>query len=220
MPATAQIVPVIVVRAMPKETPRGLERTGGDGGAPVPSARRKRVISLGEEITLMRDDDNDRRLPVFDESKVPNDYRNGKVRHQALPKQPSRAIAFKAAELRAAMRHGNPIDWGDLYERFVDLWQEGRLALWRAKHHKAGLKKWDPDTQQDVQTFTVDEKQVLATIDTLRGVLDSMMRLREKIGPETTGIPRWAVERIECALRNYPEALKALLTELAAEGVQ
>jgi hypothetical protein len=161
--------------------------------------------------------DDERRLPVFDETKVPNDYRNGKVRHQALPKQPARAIAFKAAELRAAMRHGNPIDWSDLYGRFVDLWQEGRLALWRAKHHKAGLKKWDPDTQQDVQTFTVDEKQVLATIDTLRGVLDSMAKIRREMGPEITGVPRWAIEKIERALRDHPEALKALLKELAEE---
>ena len=64
----------------------------------------------------------------------------------------------------------------------------------------------------------MDEKQVLACIDTLRGVLDYMMRLREKMGPETTGVPRWAIERIERALRDHPEALNALLKELAAEG--
>ena len=45
-----------------------------------------------------------------------------------------------------------------------------------------------------------------------------MMRLREKMGPETTGVPRWAIERIERALRDHPEALNALLKELAAEG--
>ena len=65
-------------------------------------------------------------------------------------------------------------------------------------------------------TFGVDEKQVLSAIDTTRAVLDSLVKLRREMGPET-GIPRWAIERIECALRNHPAALKALLKELAAE---
>jgi len=37
------------------------------------------------------------------------------------------------------------------------------------------------------------------------------------MGHESTGIPRWAIEKIERALRDYPEAQRALLKELAAE---
>jgi hypothetical protein len=62
------------------------------------------------------------------------------------------------------------------------------------------------------------KKQVLAAIDTTRAVLDSLAKLRREMGHEATGIPRWAIERIERALRNHPEALNALLEELAADG--
>jgi len=58
---------------------------------------------------------------------------------------------------------------------------------------------------------------VLAALDTSRGILDSIVKLRREMGPADTGIPRWAIERIERALRNHPEALNALLRELAAE---
>ena len=44
-----------------------------------------------------------------------------------------------------------------------------------------------------------------------------MIKLRREMGHESTGIPRWAIERIERALRNHPEALNELLKELAAE---
>jgi len=64
------------------------------------------------------------------------------------------------------MRNGNQLDYSDLYERFVDLWQEARLAIWRAKHNKAGIKQWDDDAQQYVVTFAADEKLVLQAIDT------------------------------------------------------
>jgi hypothetical protein len=163
------------------------------------------------------DDDNERRLPTFDESKLSNEYRNGTTRHQKLPRMPSRAIAVKAAELRAAARI-NPLDYSDLHEGFVDLWHEARLAIWRAKHSKAGVKEIDPETGKQTLTFVVDEKLVLAAIDTTKGVLDSMVKLREKIGPDSTAIPRWAFERIERALRNYPDARLALLKELAGDN--
>ena len=110
----------------------------------------------------------------------------------------------------------HPLDYSDIYERFIDLWQEARLAIWRAKHSKAGIKQWNAEEGRDVLTFGVDEKLVLAAIDTTRAVLYSLVKLRREMGPET-GIPRWAIERIECALRNHPAALKALLKELAAE---
>jgi hypothetical protein len=84
-------------------------------------------------------DDDERRLPVFDESKLSNEFRNGKTRQASPPRMPSRAIAVKAAELRAAARI-NPLDCADFHERFVDLWQEARQVIWRAKHSKAGQK--------------------------------------------------------------------------------
>jgi hypothetical protein len=37
------------------------------------------------------------------------------------------------------------------------------------------------------------------------------------MGNQDTGFPRWAIEKIERALHNYPTALKALLKELADE---
>ena len=164
-------------------------------------------------------DDHERRLPPpIDESRLLNEFRNGHTRQQKPPRAPFRAISAKANALPIAARNGNTLDYADLHERFVDLWHEARLAIWRAKHSKAGIKLWDADEQRDVLTFVVDEKQVLAAIDTTRAVLDSMVKLRREMGPETTGIPRWAIERIERALRNHPEALNALLEELAADG--
>jgi hypothetical protein len=164
---------------------------------------------------MRNDDDQERRLPTFDPSELPNDFRNGKVRHQSLPKQPARAGAAKAAELRASLRHGNSIDWSDIHDRYVDLWHEARLAIWRAKHSKAGIKHHDPASDQDVLTFVVNEKQVLAAIDTTRAVLDSLVKLRRDLGPDANSIPRWAIDRIDHALRDHPRALHALLKELA-----
>jgi hypothetical protein len=161
--------------------------------------------------------DDDRQLPQPREDLLTNEYRNGKTRHQSLPKQPARAVAAKAAEMRSTMLRHGPIDWSDLHARYVDLWHEARLALWRAKHSKAGIKKWNEEEQRDELTFVVDEKQVLACIDTTRGVLDSIVRLRDRIGPDAVGIPHWAIVRIERALRDHPKALHALLQELATE---
>ena len=56
---------------------------------------------------------------------------------------------------------------------------------------------------REVLTFTVDEKQVLAAIDATRGILDSIVKLRREMGHQDTGIPRWAIERIERDLRNH-----------------
>jgi hypothetical protein len=56
---------------------------------------------------------------------------------------------------------------------------------------------------------------VFAAIDTTRGALDSLVKLRREMGNRNTGIPRWAIERIERALRNHPEALNELLKALA-----
>jgi hypothetical protein len=161
-------------------------------------------------------DANARKLPVFDESKVPNEFRNGQTRQASPPRMPSRAIAVKAAELRAAARI-NPLDYADLHERFVDLWHEARLAMWRAKHSKAGQKITDPDTGKQTLTFVVDEKLVLQAIDTTRGVLDSMVKLRRQMEPAANQIPRYAIEKIERALRDHPAALKALFKALADE---
>jgi hypothetical protein len=58
---------------------------------------------------------------------------------------------------------------------------------------------------------------VLAALDTSRGILDSIVKLRREMGPADTGIPRWAIERIERTLRNHPEAQRELLKGLAAE---
>ena len=54
-------------------------------------------------------------------------------------------------------------------------------------------------------TFVTDEKLVLEGINTLQGILDSMIRLRREAGNDSTGVPHWAVARIEKALRNHPE---------------
>jgi hypothetical protein len=160
-------------------------------------------------------DDHERRLPPpIDESRFPNDVRNG-LTQEKRPRAPFRAIVAKGNELRIALHQ--PLDWSDIHARFVDLWQEARLAIWRAKHHKAGIKEIDPQTGKQVLTFTVDERQVLAALDTTRAILDSIVKLRRTMGPADTGIPRWAVERIERALRNHPEAQRELLKELAAE---
>ena len=97
------------------------------------------------------------------------------------------------------------------------MWQEARLAIWRARHNKAGIKQLDAKKGYHVLTFGGDEKQVLQAVETTRGVLDSLVKLRREMGLETTGIPRSATERIERALRNHPEALNALLKELASD---
>jgi hypothetical protein len=110
-------------------------------------------------------------------------------------KIPLRAITIKGNELRAAIRNGNPLDRSDLHERFVELWQEARLAIWRAKHSKAGIPQWDAQQAREVLTFTVDEKQVIAAIDTTRGILDSLIKLRREMGHESTRIPRWPSKR-------------------------
>ena len=162
---------------------------------------------------------DERRLPPeIPESSLPERVRPNKFRQQLLPRAPLRAIKIKGDQLRAAVRQGHQLDWDDIHERFVDLWQEARHTLWRAKHQKAGLKTWDPHTCKEVLSFTADDKLVLQAIDTVRGILDSMIKLRREMGHEATGIPRWAIERIEKALRGHPEALNQLLKELAAEN--
>jgi hypothetical protein len=59
---------------------------------------------------------------------ISNEFRNGKTPQEKLPKAPFRAIIIKGNALRAAIRNGNRLDYSDLYERFVDLWQEARLG--------------------------------------------------------------------------------------------
>lgn len=165
---------------------------------------------------MMRDDDH--RLPEPPPKQLrPNEYTPDKFRQQAPPKAPLRAVKIKGDELRAAIRNGRQLDWSDIHERFVDLWQEGRLVVWRAKHSKSVMKQWDPHTNKTVQSFAADEKLVLQALDTLKGILDSIVKVRREMGHEGTGIPRWAIERIERGLRDYPEAQHALLKELAAE---
>lgn len=146
---------------------------------------------------------------------LPNDWKN--TEQQKRPKAPLRALRIKGAELRAAVRTGNTLDWTDIHDRYVDLWQEARLTLWRAKHSKAGPPQNDPVTGKKILTFVPDEKLVLQTIDTTRALLDSMVKIRREMGHEASGIPRWAIERISSALRDHPSALNALLKDLAAD---
>ena len=75
-----------------------------------------------------------------------------------------------------------------------------------------------PLAGKSVLTFVADDRLVLQALDVTRGILDSLIKLRKEMGHDSTGIPRWAIERIERALRNHPEALNELLKELAAEG--
>jgi hypothetical protein len=149
---------------------------------------------------------------------IPKDYTADKYQQQPLEKAPLRAIAIKGQQLRAAMRAGKQLDWVDIHERFVDLWQEARLSIWRCKHKKAGVKTYDPHLKKEVMGYVADENMILKAIDTTRGVLDSIVKLRREMGHDSSGIPRWAIERIERALRLYPEAQHALLKELAAEN--
>ena len=114
------------------------------------------------------------------------------------------------------MRRGQPLDWSGIRARYVDLWQEARMVVWRAKHHKPGLKMWDEKEQKNVQTYIPDDRMVMDAINCTKGLLDSLVRLRREAGHEASGIPSWAIERIERALRNYPEAQTALLKELIA----
>ena len=44
-----------------------------------------------------------------------------------------------------------------------------------------------------------------------------IIKLSGEMSHDDTGIPRWAIERIERTLRNHPEAQRELLKELAAE---
>jgi hypothetical protein len=167
----------------------------------------------------MNDNHNERQLPPPIPAKlISNEWRNGKVRQASPPRPPLRAVKLKGDQLRAAVRNGSALDWSDLHERFVDLWQESRTVIWRAKHAKCGLKQTDPVTGQSVLTFVANDRLVLEAINTTRGVLDSLVKLRREMDRDTTGIPRWAIDRIERALRNYPEAMSKLLKELAAKG--
>jgi hypothetical protein len=169
---------------------------------------------------MSSDDDfeDERQLPPeIPEHLIPNEYKPDKWAQQRLPKPPLRALKQKGDALRASIRTGRTIDYGDIHERYVDLWQEARMVVWRAKHSKAGVKTWDPVVGKNVQSFICDEKLILSAIDTTRGVLDSLIKLRKEIGAEGAGIPGWAIARIEKALRSHPAALKELMRELATE---
>ena len=61
---------------------------------------------------------------------------------------------------------------------------------------------------------------MLAAIDTTRGILDSSVKLRREMATKIPAFRRWAIERIERALRNHPEARNAPLPELAADEVE
>lgn len=167
-------------------------------------------------------DDKDRRPyaypPAIKKADIAHEYTKDKFEQQQVPKAPVRAIKIKGDALRNALRNGNPLDWNDIYERFVDLWQEARMVIWRAKHSRKGFKTYDEVKGKDVQTYLADDKLVLAGIDSTRAILDSLIKVRREAGNEATGIPRWAIERIERALRNHPEALNELLKDLAAES--
>lgn len=129
---------------------------------------------------------------------------------------PIRAIQIKGDQLRANLYKADVIDWSDIYNRYVDLWQEARLTIWRAKRSKTGIKTFDPESGKDVLSFICDDKLVLDAITVVRGVLDSMVHLRSNMmKSEGIGIPRWAIKRIEMALHDHPEARDAILTRLA-----
>jgi len=164
-------------------------------------------------------DDHDRPMPPpVPPHLVPNNKQPEYWEQAARPKAPVRALKIVGNDLKASVRSGRQIDWADLHDRYVDLWKEARLALWRAKHSKLGTHIYDEAKKKTVTNFVVDEKLVLEAINVTKGVLDSIVKIRREIGHENTGIPRWAIERIERALRQHPEALNALLKELASEN--
>lgn len=169
------------------------------------------------QLTIV--DDDERTLPrPIPKKLIANEYTPDRFKQQPLDRAPLRAITIKGNALRAAMRNGNKLDWSDIHERYVDLWQEARLAIWRAKHKKAGVKTYDPHVGKEVLAFVADEGMILKALDTTRAIIDSMVKLRREVDHDSTGIPRWAIERIERALRDFPEAQHALLKELAAEN--
>lgn len=167
---------------------------------------------------MSQEDDRKREYPrPVKIQEIPEAWREKDFTQERLEKAPLRAIKIKGDQLRAAMRTGKQLDWSDIHERYIDLWQEARLCIWRAKHKAAGVRTWDPHLEKQVLSFIPNEKLVQGAIEVTRGVLDSIAKLRRDMGHEGSGIPRWAIERIERALRNHPEAMRELLKELAAE---
>ena len=153
---------------------------------------------------------------------IPNRARgvlNGTYRQSEKGKPPVRAITLKGEKLRRDVTLGPALgrepDWAEIYARYVDLWQEARLVIWRAKRAKAGLSQIDPKTGVTIATFVADDRTVLQAIDVTKGVLDSMIKLRRDLRGEAIGLPRWAIRRIESALDDHPSARDALLSALA-----
>jgi len=155
---------------------------------------------------------------AINEKLTPRRYAPDRFTQTDQERAPVRAVRIKGDQLRAVMRRGDPLDWSDIYERYVDLWQEARLVIWRAKRAKAGRQVFDPVKKKMVQGFIPDDRLVLSALDSTRAILDSLIRVRREAGHEASGIPRWAIERIELALRQYPDALNHLLRELAEEN--
>lgn len=188
-----------------------IKKTGGGRRGPVweyiPVEKREADSQAEEKV-----------LPAeINPKDMPHEWGEDKFKQEQLERPPIRALAIKGRQLREAIRGGNLIEWGEIHERFVDLWQEARLVIWRAKHRKKGTREYDPVVGKVVATYVPDDRMVLEAIGTVKGLLDSMMRLRKEMGSSRSGVPRWAIERIERGLRNYPEAQQALLKELMAE---
>lgn len=146
---------------------------------------------------------------------IPDAYLPGKFAQTDAPRAPFRAVRIKGHQLRAKIYSPKDVDWGDIYGRYVDLWQEARMVIWRAKHAKAGPRTYDPDKGKEILSFVADDKLVLEAVNTVKNVLDSMVRLRRDMTVEGPGIPRWAISKIEEALREHPDALEAILEALA-----
>ena len=75
----------------------------------------------------------------------------------------------------------------------------------------------DPETGKVVQSYIPNDRLLLLAIDTTKGVLDRIIKLRREMSSEKAGLPRWMIEKIERGLRNFPDAQEALLKELATE---
>jgi hypothetical protein len=128
---------------------------------------------------------------------------------------PVRAMFKKAAQLRADAQRPeiNPLLF---YNLMVDMYKESRMCLNRTKLTQTIGKIYNPQKKRWETTFTVDDKLVMEAIKCTSQIIKDLEEMRQGMAAEDTGIPRWAIEKIEQGLKNHPEARLALLESLAA----